>query len=657
MKNSSLFDDVASPLKPSPDRTEPDFWVRTVAILDRLESGRDPIRTISFEPGINIIRTAKPGPGETRTVGHSVGKTLLVRLIRYCLGEAAFCTREVRQAIADRLPDAYVVAEIVARGELWTVARPMGMGAAARSCVIAGGNLDVLLSEVGARRRYAEFVAMMRAATALCFSDLQLEHAGRRAQWLDLLAWVARDQDCRFRHHHEWRDSDSGSGTKQLQRVDASLVIRMVMGLLDDEERRLRVSHNQLNKEKARLTTEESRRTTFLDGAEAEFRRWLRISADAPAGQLFGPVAVDRAKAKRDQLKRLLKDTKDNSPVPALEDEKTVAANAEAVAQAELTRLQGLYAQAQIDLKQEEEASTEDYQAAFAQQAQWCDYYTTREEAKAANCPATTTAIQPGERDPHREQRVQVIRARLQKLETQITTATEQVDNRKQAHTQATANLDSAREEHEKRVAGLLNRISRYETVRQQAERYEKQWREVRAIETRLKATNEALDRSSEAQKAARSKLQIDQGRLSNWFDHSVKVLLGSEAGGYIEIDGRGIHPHLKGGVAASGQALGTSATVLGFDMACLIASVCGLGQFPRLLIHDSPREADMEEPMYHRLFQLVAELEASFGGRSPSFQYIMTTTTPPPAIIPEDRIRLTLDARDDDGLLLRTRL
>jgi hypothetical protein len=97
---------------------------------------------------------------------------------------------------------------------------------------------------------------------------------------------------------------------------------------------------------------------------------------------------------------------------------------------------------------------------------------------------------------------------------------------------------------------------------------------------------------------------------------------------------------------------------VLGFDFACLIAHITGLGHLPGLFLHDSPREADMEDTLYHRLFGLAAHLEAVFAGADPSFQYIVTTTTPPPDDLDRDPyVRLRLDARQDDGLLLRRRL
>jgi hypothetical protein len=54
-----------------------------------------------------------------------------------------------------------------------------------------------------------------------------------------------------------------------------------------------------------------------------------------------------------------------------------------------------------------------------------------------------------------------------------------------------------------------------------------------------------------------------------------------------------------------------------------------GRTHLPALLIHDSPREADLGISHYHRLFRLVAELERLSG--EPPLQYIITTTTDPP--------------------------
>ena len=57
--------------------------------------------------------------------------------------------------------------------------------------------------------------------------------------------------------------------------------------------------------------------------------------------------------------------------------------------------------------------------------------------------------------------------------------------------------------------------------------------------------------------------------------------------------------------------------------------SIEGVAHQPAILIHDSPREADLGLSIFHRLFHLVHSMEDI--GDGPQFQYILTTTTSPP--------------------------
>jgi hypothetical protein len=61
-----------------------------------------------------------------------------------------------------------------------------------------------------------------------------------------------------------------------------------------------------------------------------------------------------------------------------------------------------------------------------------------------------------------------------------------------------------------------------------------------------------------------------------------------------------------------------------------LIGYITGLGHLPGLLLHDSPREADMEDALYHRMFDLTAHLEAVFAEAEPSFQYTLARKPAP---------------------------
>jgi hypothetical protein len=132
---------------------------------------------------------------------------------------------------------------------------------------------------------------------------------------------------------------------------------------------------------------------------------------------------------------------------------------------------------------------------------------------------------------------------------------------------------------------------------------------------------------------------------------------VGRDAGGTVRLDARGLHPVPSTSVAANGAAMSTLATVLGLDLACLAATTGGVGHLPGFLLHDSPKEADLEAVLYERIFTLALELERAYQDKAPAFQYIVTTTTPPPGeAAREPYVRLTLDARSDDDVLLRRR-
>jgi hypothetical protein len=81
-----------------------------------------------------------------------------------------------------------------------------------------------------------------------------------------------------------------------------------------------------------------------------------------------------------------------------------------------------------------------------------------------------------------------------------------------------------------------------------------------------------------------------------------------------------------------------------------------GRTHLPALLIHDSPREADLGISHYHRLFRFIRQLEAL--ADPPPFQYIVTTTTEPPDDLASDPFVIAeLRGLDPENRLLRTDL
>ena len=112
--------------------------------------------------------------------------------------------------------------------------------------------------------------------------------------------------------------------------------------------------------------------------------------------------------------------------------------------------------------------------------------------------------------------------------------------------------------------------------------------------------------------------------RMEELFSYVCKGLLGNRVKVSLALSGQG----LQADVEVGGMAM-ESLKAIGFDLAALLMSIEGHSMLPAFLVHDSPREADLGEAIYHRLFRLVQSFECM--GDDSSFQYIITTTSRPP--------------------------
>jgi hypothetical protein len=139
---------------------------------------------------------------------------------------------------------------------------------------------------------------------------------------------------------------------------------------------------------------------------------------------------------------------------------------------------------------------------------------------------------------------------------------------------------------------------------------------------------------SDEAEKArvrtARLKSLRAVGReairsLSIRFEDVLQELFPGDVTGAVSLDGP--YLQLKVGPGERSTAAIDSWKAVAFDLSALTLACEGAAQLPPWLLHDSPREADLGESIYERLFTFASKLE-----EIASFQYIVTTTTPPPA-------------------------
>ncbi len=88
------------------------------------------------------------------------------------------------------------------------------------------------------------------------------------------------------------------------------------------------------------------------------------------------------------------------------------------------------------------------------------------------------------------------------------------------------------------------------------------------------------------------------------------------------------------------------------FDLAALLCAVEGRSSAPAVLLHDSPREGDLDPWTYGRLFETALRLGPD--EQTAPFQYILTTTTEPPEGDVRQRVRVELSARSDETRFFR---
>ena len=106
---------------------------------------------------------------------------------------------------------------------------------------------------------------------------------------------------------------------------------------------------------------------------------------------------------------------------------------------------------------------------------------------------------------------------------------------------------------------------------------------------------------------------------------------------GAVKLDGNGlkVDAEFSGRGEVSTAAL-DSLKIVAFDLAALHMAVEEKADLPAFLVHDSPREADLDGQLYAGLFKLLHQWEEK--ATVPCFQYIVTTTTAPPPELQSDR-------------------
>ena len=643
-------------VQPIVGQSGPRLWVKRLAIWQA--PGGEKVRDISFRPGLNIIWSPDGGDALSSespmdAIGHGSGKTLFCRLLRYCLGEDRYAADDQRERVSVAFLNGIVGAEVMLDGVCWAILRPLGVRR--RHMAVAGGNLDEIASGEGTSTGLEPFLDAVESS--ILTTGLAALISGQRSDrrsWPIALAWLTRDQECRFNDVLEWRstasDSDSPArGMTQTEKLDA---LRAFIIAITPEEHAKRAEVANLDDQRRALEQEIGHRRWEIDRTQSRLAGALGVSAETLAD---GPLAVEQMrKAAQDRLASAAK-LPGGQPRSGID----AARREHEGARAEWTRLEAERIRIEATIPESEKMASQ-------LQGELPGISFSKSEAESPICPICDVpidrALAEGCGVSHKLPDLEACRQRLALRKKNIEDEINRLASLRSARTQTLQQLALAK----RRVDQLAESLAAIEKAR---DAREGAWYSARRLVDDVERLSELIGTQETAQKSAReivSRLETERavlgafrdkqarvfGRLSEKFDPIVRRLVGSDAKGRVTLSGNGLEPNVNMGGDRTTAAI-DSLKVLAFDLAVLCLSIEGATRVPAFLIHDSPREADLGLSIYHRLFRLVTEIEGSDG--PPQFQYIVTTTTRPPEdLAVEPWLRLTLRGSPGTERLLR---
>ncbi len=651
-------------LSPAAGRAEPAVWISKLAVYKDWPPSPDTLLRQVFElrRGLNILRASTTGATNeaSRLAGHGAGKTTFCRLIRYVLGEEPAGSRNFREGFRAKFENGWVLAEVFVAGERWLVGRPLsqsGYHPFARRDVTLEGPFPESPWRQGFKEEY--LTAIDRAVFA-GMTFRKLADSQKTLDWPRLLPWLSRDQEAHFSGLLEWRHTDSDHDSPVVSHEDRANLVRLVLGLVDEQEQGL-LGEFARKAEKHETQTRDRPKMEFaVERERLALQEVLGIKVESPDAPLL-QTTVDQKVAKlRNESDQALASVKQDSEIDRLIGEVSQKQAEWGIINAFIEEL-------------EEEVEQAEAKAANSQPPKpkprdpfretlngmgpfpgYCSHPMTK--AWKADCPIAHE--RPKEDEVTDETRK--IAAETKPEVTRIASLKVELERRrklgapkKEAHERAVRALAAARKRHQDELEKLKAPGREAARIEALLASFRKacadlaKWDEELA---ELKKAKEELDEKL-AGLAKHHRTLVEQ--FSGIFNHIAQLMLGPAVTGTVRIKGKALVPELEYHGPRDSAALKVVRWLI-FDLAALALGITNpAAHHPRFLLHDSPREADLAAAIYVSLFTSAQELEGT--NSEPSFQYIVTTTEPPSEALNKKPwlIDPVLDASVENGRLL----
>jgi hypothetical protein len=659
------FASTGAGFRPASGLTEPLVWVRHLLLLREWKPGEENvIRRILLRPGLNILwaksrpQTDKPRLGEQGVFGHASGKTTFCRLLRHVLGEKHFGSVDLQSRVRKAFHGGWVVGEVRLNQESWLVCRPFTLGV--HPFVVRNAEINMLFDDDLKRERLEVYEAALNRVIMERLPVATFATAPEPIEWPHLLQWLARDQECRFADLTDFRHKSSESESPEMDVEDRHFLFRAVCGLIDTVEQAELERNKKLVADKQLA---EKRAPLLRHQATVTFKRLREELSDDYAavedGLFLG--AVQKAFVEQEvTLNRTINLLKEPASLTEARKAATTAAARVENKVSDIKQLkeavEGLDLELQVARGHKPQAELDEFWRQRSGGSKLCLEPLVR--AKAHNCPLAAGKVIPGDQG----QAAVKVERKAEDIEKVIVAQKKQLAELEKAKgtlesiaQQAQTVLGTAQRSFNNDRDKLVEQRLKVQAVIRRAKEAKHDGEEADTLEKSVVDLDKEIRQSRALQAEAREKQKKALSGFSDTFDRVTKAILGLEVSASIHFDGRQVETKMSERGDLTSAAIETL-KILTFDLAALISSVEGRGFHPRFLIHDGPREADMAADLYQKLFLLAHELELAFSTGTPSFQYIVTTTEPPPADLQEPPSRLDpiLDASSKGGRLFK---
>lgn len=563
--------------------------------------------------------------------------------------------------IKNTFPEGWVGMELTIGGQDWSVLKPIGRTGDPKAA--QGIAVESLFDLDRKQNHFSDFMDHLRSTMMTGLQASAPPNSAKPYEWKHLLAWLTRDQEARFQSLYDWRSPRSGADTPRFEKPKehALYLVRLVLDIVQDEE--LRVARS-LGEAESELTQRESR--------VAELRRepeYGRNEQERALKHLVGLSSADALNVDESDL---------TSPLIM---RRTELKNAISVIQDEIEVADRLIARKRVWLASYDEkrqlfrdAMETTAEASEREQGAEPEDDTIKKLRELRGKDCTFGNISIGECSYVRERlddAGKIIDLQQKREDSRVVSVTESrlsiLEQQRKDHDQVVPLLEELQKKLDKDIADKRTKEEQLAQQRDQLQRLDYhlgQWRSAQDLMEGRTANTELEQKTARAaeqqkiverQKQELQRLQASYGQrlqaIGNIYDGLIKSALSDTYSGTLRMSKSELQFQIEEATGLTGEAVETLALVLA-DVAAMMCSCHGIGHHPRFLLHDSPREADLDRHIYNRYLLAMMILSAEHGGAEAApFQYIITTTSRPPENL-HQAICLQLEAHPQTNML-----